>query len=199
MLYSCIFQKILSYFINVHAVKLFNKYTQSDTEFTLVTEDLMSSYICCKPTRDYLFPCGRVLVDGVPFKLMQANVPLMFEQRAIQTIFSNVTCITETLDEYKGLLSIGTIQRVKEPAYIYNIEIYGNDVTSLAKHLHKHLDVIKNRASDVACVFLFVLETVSEDIVDDIFFQYDIARKVWIDKSNNTPCLTKRLVFEKRL
>lgn len=167
-------------------------------ELTLVTETLMSSYIDSKDICAYLFPEGRIAVDGVPFKLLPGNVPMMFEQNDIIVMFSDIECDSKNCI---GLLSIGTTQKVKNPSYIYNIELYGNakDLNCLKRHINKHLNVLKGHSLDTVCIFVFVANDCLERRVDDVLREYGISRKLWHDSVSGDVTLTKRLVYERIL
>ena len=172
--------------------------TSQSKELTLVTETLMGSYIDSKDICDYFFPQGRVVVDGVPFKLLPENVPLMFEQNDIIVMFSDLDNDSKNC---KGLLSIGTTQKVKNPSYIYNIELYGNakNLNCLKCHIDKHLNVLKELAFETVCIFVFVANECLEGKVDEVFHGYGISRKFWHDSTAGDVTLTKRLVYERKL
>ena len=192
------FQAILSYIIDQEQLIMNLIETSQSKELTLVTETLMGSYINSKDICAYLFPEGRITVDGVPFRLSPGNVPLMFEQNDIIVMFSDLDNDSKNC---KGLLSIGTTQKVKNPSYIYNIELYGNtkDLSCLKCHIDKHLNVLKEHEFETVCIFVFVANECLEGNVDEVFHGFGISRKFWYDSVSGDITLTKRLVYERKL
>ena len=172
------------------------KTSETGENFVRVTKDMMMSYINSKQISGYLFSQGRFLVDGVPFQLLLSNVPLMFAQNDVTVMFSDVLVDGNVC---KGLLSVGTIQHIKNQSYVYNIEIYGTDIISVNTHISRHLNILKSKANNIVCMFIFIENAHLETAVDEIFHQYGISRKLWHDSKIAEVYLTKRLVYEQTL
>ena len=57
--------------------------TDSDIRDTshlqIISDSHLSAYFKSKTVRDYLAPEGRMLVDVVPYKMMDTNIPFMMQ------------------------------------------------------------------------------------------------------------------------
>ena len=102
----------------------------ADTVLPIAFDDV-AKYINTEGIRNYLFPYKRILVDMVPYKLMESNTIRMQEISGEHTrVFSDVT------DGYggaNGILSFGTLFKAQKVSYVYGIEIYGTDIDSIKK------------------------------------------------------------------
>ena len=160
-------------------------------KLTQVTDGQFVGYIRSPTASQYLFPKDRIVVNSVPYRVMEANIPAIREQKDITAIYSDVNF--NYLNIPSGVLSIGSLYPVPKPAYAYNIELYGSDFDSIRSHIVKHLERLKEKTSGLTSIFVFVDKDFPFDGVDEILLDFGMQRKPWREQ------LTKRLMFEKVL
>ena len=181
-------QDILQYPVEPMRFKLQETDIRSAQRLTVVTDGLIASYIRSEVVSKYLFPQGRVVVNSVPYRAMESNIPVIREQKDATVIFSDL-CNSNPLS---GMLSTGTLFHVKSPAFAYNIELYGSDTGSVRSHIARHMLRLTDKVSELTGVFVFVDETFPFDVVDKVFLDYGINRTLLRP-------FTKRMMFEKKL
>lgn len=163
-------------------------------KLSTATNKDITSWISSDQFRQYLFPHGHVVVDGLPFKLMDENIPIMTSQESIIQFFSNLK-----LDKNicSGLLSIGTMYAVPNPSYLYNIEIYGSDMTSLHLHILRHLLRMKSKEGGKVILYIYTNNTSMSHAVNDILLECGILGKS--NDKGSFPAEVKRSLYEKVL
>ena len=181
-------QETLQYPVEPKRFKLQETDIRSAQRLTVVTDGLLASYIRSEVVSKYLFPQGRIVVNSVPYKAMESNIPVLREQKDASVIFSDLC----NSDPSSGMLSIGTLFHVKNPAFAYNIELYGSDTGSARSHIARHMLRLTDKVSELTGVFVFVDETFPFDVVDKVFLDYGINRTLLRP-------FTKRMMFEKKL
>ena len=160
-----------------------------DSSLEHITDAALEALITSEDTKHYLFPSERVVVDTVPYQLMKANVPLMRGPNNSIVAFSDVR---KESDTYSGLLSFGTLYRIKQPAFQYTVELDGKDESSLGIHLSSHLKNLIERVDDKTCIVFYLGKHIPVETIDTIMSEYGIKR----DSSSNA-YFTEQFLFEK--
>ena len=163
------------------------------TGLTAVTDDVLTTYINSEALSKYLFPHERVIVDFVPFRLMDSNIPFMSESSEFLEVFSDIR--TED-GAYKGLLSFGSLYKVKTVPYRYALDVYGTDSNSLKSHTDKHLMRMKRKASVTTTLVVILDKTFKQETVEETLKQLGGTQ------SNDDPDSGyhyQQLLFEKNL
>lgn len=117
----------------------------------------------------------------------------MTEPSEFLEVFSDMR--TEA-DTYKGLLSFGSIYKVKAVPYKYSLDVYGTDSNSLKIHLVKHLMRMKQKATGTTVFVVTVDENFRSEIVEEIL------RQLGGTKAKDDPYsgyYTQQFLFEKTL
>ena len=144
-----------------------------DTVLPIAFNDV-AKYINCEDLRNYLFPYKRILVDMVPYKLMESNTIRMKDISVEHTrVFSDVT---DGKNGTKGILSFGTLFKAQKVSYVYGIEIYGTDIDSIRKHILKHVSALKENASGSVCIMFFIQENIPGNAINDICLDFEMER-----------------------
>ena len=141
----------------------------ADTVLPIAFDDV-AKYINTEGIRNYLFPYKRILVDMVPYKLMESNTIRMKEISGEHTrVFSDVT---DGYGEANGILSFGTLFKAQKVSYVYGIEIYGTDIDSIKKHIIKHMLALKKSTSGSVFMMFFIQENLPGNAINDVCFQF---------------------------
>ena len=141
----------------------------ADTVLPIAFGDV-AKYINTEGIRNYLFPYKRILVDMVPYKLMESNTTRMQELSGEHTrVFSDVT---DGNDGTKGILSFGTLFKAQKVSYVYGIEIYGTDIDSIRKHIIKHMLALKKSTSGSVFMMFFIQENLPGNALNNACFQF---------------------------
>ena len=125
---------------------------------------------------------------NVPYRVMEANIPIIKEGNDVTEVFSDVSHMNENLPS--GLLSIGSLVAVPKPAFAYDLEIYGSDFKSMKAHIIKHLLRLKANTSEITSFVVFVDEEFPCDLVDTVMLELGIRRNHWRTE------VAKRIMFE---
>ena len=131
-----------------------------------ITDLHLSLYFKSKVICDYIGPEGRLIVDLVPYKLTDVNIPLMTEPKEYSVIYSD---IHEDRGHCSGLLSVGMVYPVPRPQHKYSLEIFGKDVASLRLHIIKHLMRVKEKTTGMTAMLVYVPVTFDLETVDAVF------------------------------
>ena len=157
---------------NIHIQK--RDMANVDTVLPLVFNDV-AKYINSEDLRNYLFPYKRILVDMVPYKLMESNTIRMQDISGEHTrVFSDVT---DENKGAKGILSFGTLFKAQKVSYVYGIEIYGTDIDSIRKHIAKHISTMMENASGSVCIMFFIQENIPGNAINDICLDFAMERE----------------------
>ena len=114
-----------------------------------------------------------MLVDVVPYKMIDANIPLMMQPRKYMEVYSD---IKTTEDSCSGILSFGLVYPISRPQYKYMLDIFGNDYSSLRIHIVKYLLRLKEKTTGVTAMLVYVSETFPLENIDNIFKDFGIFR-----------------------
>ena len=187
---------MLTYLIDQTKIHLKNSDLQSVTTITEVSEDLLKSYIQSEEAKKYLFPHNRIIVNWIPYRLMTSNVPLMALSSSTTYIYTDVNISSCT---YSGLLSVGTLYPVKEPSFLYNLDIYGRNSQSLRSHLVKHLVILKEKTIGVTNVLLFADGGIPPEHIIEEFKELGFILYQWQGQKNAKQIWNVQLLFEREL
>lgn len=179
-------QRILRYYRNfvtmyhlIHLMQLENvcilpSDINSSNKVLSLTFSQLSTYLRSEEICNYLFPYNRILVDIVPYRLLEGNLCLMEEISGDHTVaFSDVHLEDNSA---RGLLSFGTIFRGQKVNYVYGIEIYGSDVNSVRKHFARHISYLKQRANGSVCFHVFSFDNFPKKLAGEICQQFGMER-----------------------
>ena len=160
-----------------------------------VTNTILSTYFKTHHLRQYLFPEDRILVNSIPYRLMQSNIPIIFSNNKIidMCMYTDVSYCT---DSYKGLLSIGTSYPVPRPSFAYNIELYGEDSDSIEKHVVCHLNKMTDIKAEKISVYVCFGEKLCQQRVEEIFSKYNIPRQILGNTKDTERLPMKRVLLE---
>ena len=171
---------------------LLNADVEKVQQLIQVTDSQLAGYMRSETTTRYLFPRDRIVVNSVPYKVMESNIPAIREQKDFTVIYSDVKF--NFLKDPRGILSIGSLFPIPNAAHAYNIELYGSaSQDSIRRHIVKHLLRLREKTSELTSVFVFVDEDFPFDILDNIMLDLGLQKKPWHTQ------MTKRMMFEKVL
>ena len=189
LLYILFFQDVLQYPLDTKQLQLILANDQSLETPLEASDSVLADHIRSKTLREYLFPKERIVINVVPHRVMESNIPLFREQGDMTMVFSDVGI---QAGKPQGVLSFGSMYPIQKPPYAYNIEIYGSCYSSIRNHVIKHLRRLKNTMPNMTSVFVFVDEGFPANAVDETFLEFGIKRTLLRG-------FTKRHVFERSL
>lgn len=167
-----------------------------ECDLTLVDDDLLSEYIAATETSAYLFPDDRIIVEFIPFKPVLSNVPLLRGPEGFTEVFSDVR--TEE-SQWKGLLSFGTMYKIRAVSYKYAIDIYGSDIKSFERHVQRHMLRMHENAEGTIAIALYLDDCFPSEMVDTVLQRYDGVKTINPDPACRSGYNTQQLLFEKYL
>ena len=153
-----------------------------------MSHDHISQYFSSKSVREYISPKGRMIVDGVPYKMMSANLSSMMGPGNFTVIYSD---IREEHGKCSGLLSVGLVFPIPTPQYKYVLDIFGDDIASLKTHIVKHLLRLREKTQGITAMLVFIPEETDVNQVDKVFKEYGITRQP--HKSLNSKLKTRQI------
>ena len=181
----------MQYLLEPTTLTFLNTDVRNAQELCLITDDQLGGYIRSQTACQYLFPKDRIVVNSVPYRVIEANIPAIREGKDITAIYSDVNF--DYLNTPKGVLSIGSLMPVPNPAYAYDIELYGSDYDSIRSHIVRHLLRLKSKTSDLTSIFVFVDEDFQFGVIDNIMSDFGMQRIPWCEQ------IAKRMMYEKIL
>ena len=167
------------YIVDGNNVNIPGKGADSDVKLAPVSDHELTLYFKTLPFSDYLFPQNRIVVNAVPFKLLEGNISLIRKETIVG--FSDFKFES---GKGLGLLSFGAIYKIQEPKYRYMLDIFGTDSSSLKAHIDHHMRVIHDKASEKTLVLVLVPEDFELSAVDEVFKDYGIDRTVPEEATN---------------
>ncbi|XP_045200508.2 histidine N-acetyltransferase-like [Mercenaria mercenaria] len=134
------------------------------------------------PYSNYLFPEGRVIVEWVPFRFQETNIPLFKGRNTVfvSDVMLNKTDTVQETDktakhqendsnlpqnasEVQGLLSASTIYKEQNEIDLSCVlDIFGNDIGSLRNHIIWHLQRIETTGLEDIIVTVITTKGVFE-------------------------------------
>ena len=139
-----------------------------------VSDIHLSLYFKSRVIRDYLSPEGRLLVDAVPYRMIDANIPFMIQPEKYTAIYSDLKVHGGGCS---GLLSFGLVFPIRRPQFNYVLNIFGSDTSTLRTHIVKHLLRLKDRTKEVTALVVFVPKSFDLHEVDKVFEDFGISRR----------------------
>ena len=115
-----------------------------------------------------------MLIDVVPYKLIDANIPFMMQPRKYMEVYSD---IKQTGDTCSGLLSFGLLYPIARPQYKYMLDLFGTDYESLRRHIVKHLLRLKRDTTGVTAMLIYVSNEFNVKKLDDVMTEFGISRQ----------------------
>ena len=103
----------------------------------------LSSHLQLEETRKYLVPNGRFCINVVPLKKDRNNTEYIIGHDDSTVTYYDVTVEN---GKYRGLMSRGILYKTAASAtfqHVYRLDILGSDMSSIRKHLVKHVLRIK--------------------------------------------------------
>ena len=153
---------------------LSEKDTRNTAKLNIVTDLHLSLFFKTKAIRDYISPSGRMIVDAVPYKMIQSNIQSIRGPKEFKSIYSDIKSDT---DKCTGLLSVGTVFPIPHPQYKYMLDIFGSDTSSLKTHIVKHLIRLKEKTKGITAMLVYVPDEFDLEKVDVIFQEFGIVRR----------------------
>ena len=182
------------YCVDVQRIPLTEHNVQSAMSLETVSELHLSQYFKSKLVQDYLWPERRMIVDMLPLKTIDANIPYMKGPEGYTTVFSDVR--TEN-DACCGLLSFGTVFEVQRHPYHYNLDIFGDDTKTLTEHIVRHLLVMRSKVKGVVAVLIMVQENFEMEKLDSVFENFSVKREIWYDSTYPTQKYSQLYLYER--
>ena len=115
-----------------------------------------------------------MLIDVVPYKMIDANIPFMMQPRQYMEVYSNIRISGDTCS---GLLSFGLLFPIARPQYKYMLDIFGTDYESLKRHIVKHLLRLKRDTTGVTAMLIYVSNEFNVKKLDDVMTEFGISRQ----------------------
>ena len=133
------FQSLTELHIDVNRVRIPPTDVGLAAELATISDPQLKDILNDTTTRDYIAPKGIFFVNMLPLKPLDANISCIRGIEGSTEIYSDVKCGT---NDVKGLLSCRTTfpaPRGSISSKICFIDIFGDDPSSLRKHLTRHL------------------------------------------------------------
>ena len=176
------------YYFAGQGLRFLDEDIRNTNRLNIVSDIQLSQYFKSKEISQYISPGGRLIVDAVPYKLIEANIQSMVQPREFTVVYSD---IKEEADKCSGLLSFGLVFPTPQPQYKYVLDMFGSDTKSLRIHIVKHLLRLREKTDGVTAMLVFVPEELDIRLVDTVFEEYGITRHP--HKSANPRLKSKQL------
>ena len=196
LIYFSYFQQMSLYCVDVHKVTFTMDHIQSAMNLETVSEEQLSQYFKSKLVKKYLCPEGRMVVDWVPLKPIDANIPYMKGPVGYTTVFSDIR--TE-YGQCIGLLSFGTVFEVRKHPFQCNLDIFGNDTRTLTQHIIRRLQVMRSKVKGVVAILVLVQEDFDMAKLDSVFEKFGVKRTIWYDSTYPARKYSQLLLYERDL
>lgn len=161
-----------------------------------ISDSVLETYFTSDNIRKNLFPNGHVVVDTVPFKILASNIAAIRGPDNSSVVYSDVQMAD---DKFTGLLSFGTLYKVKQPAFQYTIEIYGNDKDCLRIHLAGHIRRFVKEADGITCLALYIGKHFKTEWIDEILSDYGVSKRIYYNPHSSNLRYKEQYLFEKIL
>ena len=161
-----------------------------------ISDSELSTYITSNKISKYLFPSDRLIVNFVPFRLIETNVKLIRDPMKFTEIFSDLS--TEN-DSCSGLLSFGIVYPIEAVPYRYEINMFGADLGSFNAHIIKHLQRLKNTSRGCSIVVVVLDERFPSAMVNSVLQDFGGLKQTHPSVKSQDPYYTVEYLFEKTL
>ncbi|XP_045202043.2 uncharacterized protein LOC123555500 [Mercenaria mercenaria] len=179
---------------------------------TKVIDNIPADFLS-PPYSNYLFPEGRVILDWVPFRFLQTNIPLLKGRNtvfisdvahAVETKSEKENSETDThqetpvADNMQGLLSACTLIRTHHCFDVCCIvDMFGNDIRSLSDHIIVHLQRIHDTDLENINLIIVTSKGACEScLLDKIIEPFEIER---VTSGPRKEYCTEQHVYEKEI
>ena len=167
---------------------------QRNADLENISDTALETLITSEETKQYLFPSERVVVDTVPYQPIKTNVPILRGPNGSTIVFSDVR---NASGAYTGLLSFGTLYRVKQPSFQYTVELYGKDETSLGNHIMSHLKNLIEQVDGETYMVFYLEKHIQIENVDKALEGCGIKRTFVRDPVTSKILFTEQFLYEK--
>lgn len=89
-----------------------------------------------------IFQDSRLMIDGVPYSIMESNVPLMLSGRTSAVV-------SFPSSQHDTLLTFGNYFEIQTGGIVCNLDIYGNPGETLASHVSLHVKTFLKLETDL--------------------------------------------------
>lgn len=89
-----------------------------------------------------IFQDSRLMIDGVPYSIMESNVPLMLSERTSAVV-------SFPSSQHDTLLTFGNYFQIQTGGIMCNLDIYGNPGETLASHVSLHVKTFLELVTDL--------------------------------------------------
>ena len=114
-----------------------------------------------------------MLVDVVPYQMIDANIPFIMQPRQYMEVYSDIRIDG---DNCSGLLSFGLVFPIARPQYKYMLDIFGTDYDSLRRHIVKHLLRLNEKTTGITAMLIYVSDQFDIQKIDDVMNGFGISR-----------------------
>ena len=155
---SSLFQNSFSFSLDPESITLQSNDIELAESLHNLSYGRLSSHLQLEETRKYLAPNGRLCINSVPLKIERNNTEYIIgHDDSIVTYYD----VTAENGKYRGLMSRGILYKTAENASfqnVYILDIVGSDMSSIRKHLVKHVLRIKQNTQGKTKLFICCLE-----------------------------------------
>ena len=144
--------------------------------------------------RDYIAPEGTLLVNWVPLKPLEHNIPYIRGTEGSAKIYSDLK-LNES--DHSGLLSFGTQYRAplgSNFSIVLVLDLHGNDTLSIRKHLIRHLADIMDSSDNKFAVYVTIPPGMDFSEINETLKQYYVQ----LESDTNKPVCLHLLEWWKR-
>lgn len=173
MLLFYVLQQYPWYYFSGEGIVISEAGFQNASELQTMSANELSLYFQSRTVREYLSPEGIMIVDVVPYQMIDSNIPMMMQPKQYSAVYSDIKM---TGVKCTGLLSFGLLYPTPRPEYTYRLDIFGEDAESLKIHILKHLIRVKEKTTGITAMLVYVSETCDLEQVDKVFEEFGILR-----------------------
>ena len=169
-----LFQQFPMYYLAGQGLIFSEEDVIATTTLRSMSDLQLSLHFTSKVLRDYICPEGRMIVEDVPYKIMDTNIRFMRQPNDYSAIYSDIKVEP---GRCSGLLSFGHVYPTALPQYRYGLDLFGKDTTTLRIHIVKHLIRLKECTKGVTAMVVHVPEAFDLEKVDMVFEEFGISRR----------------------
>ena len=178
--------------MNVQELNFHSADIEHATRLQTVSDETLSGYFKSTEICHYLSPQEHMVVDWVPLKMIDSNIPFMNGPEGYTNRFSDIRVEN---GKCRGLLSFGTTFKIQRPPVHCNLDIFGTDTQSLKEHIIRHLTLIRPKFQGVVGMLVYVQEDFDLQKLDTVFEELGVKRTVWYDSTYPDRKYSKLLLF----
>lgn len=168
------------YCVNVQEISIHPADIEQAKQLQTVSGETLSTYFKSREISSYLSQQGYMIIDMVPLKMTDSNIPFMNGPKGYTTCVSDIRVKD---GKCSGLLSFGTTFTIQRPPVHCNLDIFGTDTRTLKEHIIRHLTVIRSKFEGVIGVLVLVQEDFDLQKLDSVFQKFGVKRTIWYDST----------------